>query len=140
MKLLTNNSPQEQSYLATFILVSICFVLWGFTNDITGVMASAFSRIFLLSMTEGTLINVANFMGYLVLAIPIAIFTQRYTYKSGVLLSLGIYAGGILLLIPAKMIGVFQGFLLAYFIMTCGSAALETCCHPLIYKMGDERK
>lgn len=140
MKLLTNNSPQEQSYLATFILVSICFVLWGFTNDITGVMASAFSRIFLLNMTEGALINVANFMGYLVLAIPIAIFTQRYTYKSGVLLSLGIYAGGILLLIPAKLIGAFQGFLLAYFIMTCGSAALETCCHPLIYKMGDERK
>jgi FHS family L-fucose permease-like MFS transporter len=47
------------------------------------------------------MINVASFMGYLVLSIPIAIFIQRYTYKKGVILSLSIYAAGILLLLPA---------------------------------------
>ena len=103
-------------------------------------MVGAFSRIFVLDMTQGSMINVASFMGYLVLAIPAAIFTQRYTYKRGVILSLSIYAAGILILLPAKGWGAFHGFLLAYFIMTCGSAALETCCHPLVYRMGDIKK
>ena len=56
------------------------------------------------------------------------------------MLSLSIYAAGILLLLPAKGWGIFQGFLFAYFIMTCGSAALETCCHPLVYRMGAVEK
>lgn len=143
MRLLKNFSKEEQhqgNFGATLILIMVCFALWGFTNDITGVMVSAFSRIFVLDMTQGSMVNVASFMGYLVLAIPAAIFTQRYTYKKGVILSLLVYATGILLLLPAKGLGVFHGFLLSYFIMTCGSAALETCCHPLVYRMGDERK
>ena len=135
MKLLENFSKEEQhqgNFLTTLILIIICFALWGFTNDIAGVMVGAFSRIFLLDITEASMINVASFLGYLVLAIPAAIFTQRYTYKRGVILSLSIYAAGILMLLPAQRWGVFHGFLLAYFVMTCGSAALETCCHPLV--------
>ena len=121
MRLLKNFSKEEQhqgNFGTTLILIMICFALWGFTNDITGVMVSAFSRIFVLDMTQGSMINVASFMGYLVLAIPAAIFTQLYTYKRGVMLSLLIYAIGILLLLPAKGWGVFHGFLLSYFIMT----------------------
>lgn len=143
MKLLENFSKEEQhqgNFVTTLVLILVCFALWGFTNDIAGVMVGAFSRIFVLDMTQGSMINVASFMGYLVLAIPAAIFTQRYTYKRGVILSLSIYAAGILILLPAKRWGAFHGFLLAYFIMTCGSAALETCCHPLVYRMGDIKK
>ena len=140
MKLLEFFSKEEQhqgNFVTTLILILICFALWGFTNDIASVMVGAFSRIFALDMTQAYMINVASFMGYLVLSIPIAIFIQRYTYKKGVILSLSIYAAGILLLLPAMGWGAFHGFLLAYFVMTCGSAALETCCHPLIYRMGD---
>ena len=143
MKLLDNFSKTEQqhgNFVTTLVLILVCFALWGFTNDIAGVMVGAFSRIFVLDMTQGSMINVASFMGYLVLAIPAAIFTQRYTYKRGVILSLSIYAAGILLLLPAMGWGAFHGFLLAYFVMTCGSAALETCCHPLVYRMGDIKK
>lgn len=143
MKLLDNFSKTEQqhgNFVTTLVLILVCFALWGFTNDIAGVMVGAFSRIFVLDMTQGSMINVASFMGYLVLAIPAAIFTQHYTYKRGVILSLSIYAAGILLLLPAMGWGAFHGFLLAYFVMTCGSAALETCCHPLVYRMGDIKK
>lgn len=140
MKLLENFSKEDQhqgNFITTLILIMVCFALWGFTNDIAGVMVGAFSRIFLLDMTQASMINVASFLGYFVAAIPAAIFMQRHTYKRGVILSLCIYAAGILMLLPAQGWGVFHGFLLAYFIMTCGSAALETCCHPLVYRMGD---
>ncbi len=140
MNLLENFSKGERNqgnFVTTLVLITVCFALWGFTNDIAGVMVGAFSRIFVLNMTQASMVNVASFLGYFVAAIPAAIFTQRYTYKRGVILSLSIYAAGIFLLLPAEGWGVFQGFLLAYFVMTCGSAALETCCHPLVYRMGD---
>ena len=143
MKLLEDFSKEDQhqgNFITTLILILVCFALWGFTNDIAGVMVGAFSRIFALDMTQASMINVASFLGYFVAAIPAAIFMQRHTYKRGVILSLSIYAAGILMLLPAQGWGIFQGFLMAYFIMTCGSAALETCCHPLVYRMGEINK
>ena len=34
------------SYLLPFILVTCCFALWGFANDITNPMVKSFSKIF----------------------------------------------------------------------------------------------
>lgn len=34
------------SYILPFILVTCCFALWGFANDITNPMVKAFSKIF----------------------------------------------------------------------------------------------
>ena len=36
------------SYVLPFILVTCCFALWGFANDITNPMVKAFSKICLL--------------------------------------------------------------------------------------------
>jgi len=126
--------------IVPFLLITACYVTWGFTNDIIGVTVSAFEHIFNLNALEGTYVNIANALGYFTLSIPAAVYMMRYTYKSGVLFSLGIYALGIAMLLPAKYHGEFYGFLMAYYMMTCGTAALETCCHPLVYHMGDERR
>ena len=47
------------NYLIPFILITSCFALWGFANDITNPMVKAFSKIFRMSVTDGTLIQVA---------------------------------------------------------------------------------
>lgn len=47
------------SFLLPFILVTFCFALWGFANDITNPMVKAFSKIFRMSVTDGTLVQVA---------------------------------------------------------------------------------
>ena len=70
---------------------------------------------------------------------PAALFIQRYSFKWGVLTGLILYAVGALLFLPAKAIGVFPPFLLAYFILTCGLSFLETSCNPYIYCMGSEK-
>lgn len=41
------------SYLIPFILITFCFALWGFANDITNPMVKAFSKIFRMSATDG---------------------------------------------------------------------------------------
>ena len=126
------------SYLVPFILITSCFALWGFANDITNPMVKAFSKIFRMSSTDGALVQVAFYGGYFAMAFPAAIFIRRFSYKAGVLLGLGLYAFGAFLFYPAKMTGEYYPFLLAYFILTCGLSFLETSSNPYILSMGTE--
>ena len=126
------------SYLVPFILITSCFALWGFANDITNPMVKAFSKIFRMSVTDGTLIQVAFYGGYFAMAFPAAMFIRKYSYKAGVLLGLGLYGLGAFLFYPAMLTGLYFPFLLAYFILTCGLSFLETSCNPYILTMGPE--
>lgn len=78
-------------------------------------------------------------LGYFLMAFPAALFIQRYSFKWGVIVGLGLYAAGTLFFLPAKGIGAFYPFLMSYFIMTCGLSFLETSCNPYIYCMGNEQ-
>ncbi len=134
-KLLRNNGV---NYFIPFILITACFALWGFANDITNPMVAAFSKIFRMSTTDGALVQVAFYGGYFAMAFPAAMFIQRFSYKAGILLGLGLYAVGALLFLPASMTGDYYPFLIAYFIMTCGLSFLETSANPYILSMGSE--
>ena len=134
----SGSSVVPSHFLIPFILVTLCFALWGFANDITNPMVKAFSKIFRMSVTEGALVQVAFYGGYFCMAFPAAMFIRKFSYKSGVLMGLGLYATGALLFFPAKMVGVYGCFLIAYFIMTCGLSFLETSCNPYILTMGSE--
>ena len=126
-----------KKYLVPFILVTFCFALWGFANDVTNPMVKAFSKIFRMSVTDGSLVQVAFYGGYFAMAFPAALFIRKYSYKAGVLMGLGLYATGALLFFPSKAIGIYGCFLIAYFIMTCGLSFLETSCNPYILSMGE---
>ncbi len=128
----------ERQYLVPFILITSCFAFWGFANDVTNPMVKAFSKIFLMSPVQGSLVQVAFYGGYFAMAFPAAIFIRRFTYKAGILVGLGLYATGALLFIPASAIGVYAPFLIAYFILTCGLSFLETSANPYILSMGAE--
>ena len=131
-------SKDGVSYVVPFMLITSCFALWGFANDITNPMVKAFSKIFRMSVVDGTLVQVAFYGGYFAMAFPAAMFIRKFSYKSGVLLGLGLYALGAFLFLPAKMMGAFECFLIAYFILTCGLSFLETSCNPYILSMGTE--
>jgi len=72
------------------------------------------------------------------MAFPAAIFIKKFSYKSGILLGLALYATGAFLFFPAKMTGNYYPFLVAYFILTCGLSFLETSANPYILTMGPE--
>ncbi len=134
-----NSTAKSIRYLIPFILVTSCFALWGFANDITNPMVKAFSKIFRMSVTDGALVQVAFYGGYFVMALPAALFIRRYSYKAGIMMGLALYAIGSLLFLPAKETGSYYPFLLAYFILTCGLSFLETGCNPYILSLGDEK-
>ncbi|MDO4950131.1 MAG: L-fucose:H+ symporter permease [Bacteroidales bacterium] len=124
--------------LFPFILVTSLFALWGFANDITNPMVAAFKNILLISNFESSLVQFAFYGGYCLMAIPAAMFIKRYSYKTGILVGLGLYAIGCFLFIPAGNAMAFWAFLVAYFIMTCGLSFLETTSNPFILSMGPE--
>ena len=138
-KRISNLPVVPKEYILPFILVTTLFFAWGFANDITNPMVKAFSKIFRMSVTDGALVQLAFYGGYFVMAFPAALFIRKYTYKSGILLGLGLYATGALLFIPAAQTGIYYPFLIAYFILTCGLSFLETSSNPYILSMGDEK-
>ena len=124
--------------LTAFVLITICFALWGFANNVTSPLVQSFTKIFNMSVSEGILVPVVFNLGYFLMAIPAAIFIQRYSFRSGVLVGLALFSVGSLLFLPARYIGLYPPFLLAYFILTCGLSFLETSCNPYVYCMGKE--
>ncbi|TAK34221.1 MAG: L-fucose:H+ symporter permease [Saprospiraceae bacterium] len=127
-----------KSLLIPFVLITSCFALWGFANDVTNPMVKAFSKIFLMSNFQGSLVQLAFYGGYFAMAIPAAIFIKKFSYKSGILMGLALYAIGGLLFVPASWTGQFTPFLVAYFVLTCGLSFLETSANPYILSMGPE--
>lgn len=127
-----------KNLLTPFVLITSCFALWGFANDVTNPMVKAFSKIFLMNNFQGSLVQFAFYGGYFAMAIPAAIFIKKFSYKSGILMGLALYAIGGLLFVPASWMGDFMPFLIAYFVLTCGLSFLETSANPYILSMGPE--
>jgi len=127
-----------KGFVFPFILVTTLFALWGFANDITNPMVAAFKNILLISNFESSLVQFAFYGGYCFMAIPAAIFIKRFNYKKGILMGLALYSTGCFLFIPAGYATAFWAFLMAYFVMTCGLAFLETTANPYILSMGPE--
>ena len=127
-----------KKYLLTFILVTSLFALWGFANDITNPMVAAFQTVMELSAAKASLIQFAFYGGYATMAIPAALFIRRYSYKSGILLGLALYAIGAFLFIPAANYQQFSFFCISLYILTFGLAFLETTANPFILSLGDK--
>lgn len=128
----------EKKYLITFILVTSLFALWGFANDITNPMVAAFQTLMELSAKKASLVQFAFYGGYATMAIPAALFIRKYSYKSGILLGLALYAIGAFLFIPAAIFQQFSFFCISLYILTFGLAFLETTANPYILSLGSK--
>lgn len=127
-----------KNLLLPFILITSLFALWGFANDITNPMVSAFKRVLELNNTQASWVQLAFYGGYFTMALPAAFFIKKYSYKTGVLLGLGLYAFGAVLFYPAAAWESYGFFLSALYILTFGLAFLETTANPYILSMGPE--
>ncbi|MCU4157120.1 L-fucose:H+ symporter permease [Carboxylicivirga sp. A043] len=126
----------EKKYLLPFIITTTLFALWGFANDITNPMVAAFKTIMEISNAKAALVQFAFYGGYATMAIPAALFVQKFSYKKGILLGLGLYAVGALLFWPAAQYEAFSFFLISLYILTFGLAFLETTANPFILSLG----
>lgn len=126
----------EKRFLLPFILITSLFALWGFANDITNPMVAAFQTIMELPASEAALVQFAFYGGYATMAVPAALFIRRFSYKSGILLGLALYAIGAFMFIPAAHYQAFSFFCVSLYVLTFGLAFLETTANPLILSLG----
>jgi len=122
-----------------FALVTCLFALWGFANDLTNPLVKAFKDIFVISNMQSSFVQMAFYGGYATMALPAALFIRRFSYKSGILVGLALFATGALSFIPAASMANFNLFLAALYVLTFGLAFLETTANPYILSMGDAR-
>lgn len=121
-----------------FWLLCTCFAMWGLANNMTDVLIAQFRKVFTLTDVQSGLVQTAFYGAYFCLALPAALFIQRFSYKAGVLLGLGLFAAGALLFYPAARTMQYFSFLAALFILAGGLSILEASANPYILTMGPE--
>ncbi|MDX1636854.1 MAG: L-fucose:H+ symporter permease [Balneolaceae bacterium] len=135
----SNTSSGLRAPLLPFILITSLFFMWGLANNLTDTLLAAFKRIMSMTDFQTSWIQMSFYGAYFCLALPAAVFIKRFTYKSGVLLGLGMYVAGALLFYPSSIVMDYGFFLGSLFILAGGLSILETACNPYIIAMGDER-
>ncbi len=146
-----NSSVEKQRLVPAgivfpFILLTSLFFIWAVPNNMTDTMLAAFKRIMSLSDTQTAWIQVVCYLlGYGCFALPGAIFIKKHTYKTGVLLGLGLCITGGILFYPAMLANnissplSFATYLLAIFVLFAGLSVLETAANSYVYALGDPR-
>jgi len=138
---MTQEKPRlvDRKNLVPFILITCLFALWGFANEITNSMVAAFKTVMEISNVKASLVQLAFYGGYATMAIPAALFVQKYNYKKGVLMGMALFATGALIFWPAAQYEAFGFFLISLYILTFGLAFLETTANPFILSLGSQK-
>jgi FHS family L-fucose permease-like MFS transporter len=121
-----------------FVLLASCFMWWAIANNLTDPLVKVFKETFQMNTTQASLIQFAFYFGYFCMALPGAMVARKFTYKTGVLLGLGIYAIGCFLLYPAMLAEQFFLFCFAFYVLACGLGILETNANPYVLVLGSE--
>jgi FHS family L-fucose permease-like MFS transporter len=122
--------------LVLFIALISCFTAWGVAQDLTTPMVAGFKRIFDMSTFQASLVQLAYFGAYFLLALPAAFINQRFGYKTGILTGLALAAVGAFAFYPASKIMTYEAFLVALFAMAAGCSILETSANPYVMSLG----
>jgi fucose permease len=89
-----------------------------------------------LTPFEASLVVLAFYIAYFVMALPSSFVLKKTGYKNGVFIGLLIMAVGALIFIPAAYSRMFGVFLAGLFILGTGLALLQTATNPFITIIG----
>ncbi len=128
----------KKTPLLPFILITSLFLMWGLANNMTDTLLAAFKKIMSMTDFQTSWIQIAFYGSYFCLALPAAILIKKFSYKTGILLGLGMFIAGALLFYPASITAQYGHFLAALFILAGGLSILETTANPYILALGPE--
>lgn len=126
---------------AVTLLIAVigCFTAWGIAADLTTPMVSGFKRIFHMSSVQASLVQMAYYGAYFLLAIPAAFINSRWGYKAGMVSGLALASLGAFGFWPASRVMTYGAFLAALFAIAAGCSLLETSASPYVISLGPEK-
>lgn len=134
---MANHKIVAKENLLPFILVTALFYLWAMPNNLNDILIPQFMKSFELNRFQAGLVQSAFYLGYFLMALPAALVMDRYNYKTGLITGLLLFATGAFIFYPAAMVGRFELFLMALFVIASGLAFLETGANSFIAVLGD---
>ncbi|MGV9197070.1 L-fucose:H+ symporter permease [Arcanobacterium canis] len=129
----------DRTPIFQYILLSICFPMWGAAASMNDILITQFKSVFDLSDFASAFVQSAFYGGYFVLAIPASRVIRKWSYKSGILIGLCFYIIGCTLFFPASRVATYSVFLVALFAIATGLSFLETSCNTYSTMAGPRR-
>lgn len=130
----------DRTPLFQYILLSICFPMWGIAASLNDILITQFKSIFTLSDFASAFVQSAFYGGYFLLAIPASRVIRRWSYKLSILIGLSCYIGGCMMFFPASHMATYSVFLAALFAIAVGLSFLETSCNTYSSMIGPKEK
>lgn len=137
----TLENQGNQSYGFALTMMIVLFFMIGFITVLNDVLIPSMKEIFNFKEDENwklMLIQFAFFIAYGVMSIPAGMIINKFGYKKGLILALGVIAAGLLLFVPASLVESYVFFLVALFIVGNGLAILQVAINPYIVALGPE--
>ncbi|HLO45980.1 MAG TPA: L-fucose:H+ symporter permease [Leadbetterella sp.] len=129
----------KPNYLVPFVLVTCLFFMWGFANNLNGILIPHLRKALQLSNMQSTFVDTAVYLAYFLGAIPAGLILKKFGYKKGIILGLMVFSLGAFLFVPAANSRTYGIFLLGLFIIGIGLTILETAANPYATKLGDAK-
>ncbi|WP_164109543.1 MULTISPECIES: sugar MFS transporter [Sphingobacterium] len=130
------NAQNGQSTLGPMIIIGALFFIFGFVTWLNSLLIPYLRIACELTEVQSYFVTFAFYIAYLVMA-PVSTWVlNKFGFKKGMSISLGIMALGALLFIPAAFSRTYILFLLGLFIMGGGLAILQTASNPYITIIG----
>lgn len=123
-----------------FAAVTSLFFAWGLITSNNDPLIVAVRAAFNLDYTEALLTQIVFFLSYGLLSLPAAWLTSRIGAVDMILCSLGVMAGGCVLVVWSTNAGDFHPILAALFILASGFTALQVAANPLAAALGPARR
>ncbi len=129
----------KPNYLVPFVLVTCLFFMWGFANNLNGILIPHLRKALQLSNMKSTFVDTAVYLAYFLGAIPAGLVLKKFGYKKGIILGLLVFSLGAFLFVPAANSRTYSVFLLGLFIIGIGLTILETAANPYATKLGNAK-
>lgn len=123
-------------YVLSISIIGALFFIFGFVTWLNGTLIPFLQTACELSPVEASLVTMAFYIAYFVMALPSSFVLKKTGYKNGMSLGLLVMSAGALLFIPAAYSRMFGIFLTGLFVMGTGLALLQTAVNPYITIIG----
>jgi FHS family L-fucose permease-like MFS transporter len=129
-------SPPRQSYIAALTVLTGVFFIWGFATVLNDTLVPHFKSAFGLDYSQSLLVQLAFYLGYLIVGLPAAKLLERTGYKLAVVLGLIGMAVSAAAFVPAAILESYDMFLVALFLLAGSITLLQVAANPYVAVIG----
>ncbi len=136
METRSTSAPSRKNYIMSLSIIGTLFFIFGFVTWLNGSLMPFLQTACELTPFQASLVTLAFYIAYFVMALPSSFVLKKIGYKNGVFVGLLVMSLGALVFIPAAYSRQFGVFLAGLFVLGTGLALLQTATNPFITIIG----